>query len=866
MVVYRVRAGDGSWRWAELVASSMLDEPAVAGIVANVRDVTEREEAIRELRSSEARFRSLFEHANDVGFLTDAEGIVRYVTPSLHDVLGYQPEDIVGRASWTAFGVAATEISTSEGIAAVAIPGSRIDFTATLLAADGTPRWFEITVRNLLDDEAVKGFATNLRDVTDRMQALSALRTSEAKQRAIVARSNELTMFFELDGTIAWVSPAAAEVFDVEPQDLVGRTGFDMIHPDDLDRVVGEFMTIPNLGDHVCAEFRVIDDAGRIRWVEEVVTNLLDDPDVGYHVANIRDITAQRAAAEALAASEARYRSIVETAHEGIWVTALDGSTVFANATMAEMLGCDVSALEAGSLQDSLSSGARQTIEALNRAGVDGESVRGEARFARDGQSDLWAIVSTSPLRNRVGEVDGCLHMITDITERKAMEDELTRIAIHDPLTGLPNRGLLVNRLERSLARRSRLPTAVICLDLDNFKDINDSLGSAEGDEVLIAVGTRLRGAARAEDTVSRFGGDEYVVLCEEVADASEAVALAEVLHAAVRAPFTIGSEEVVISASIGVALSPPAEAAAVLRCADTAMYRAKRQGRGRITLFDEAPNQAAQQRLSTQFQLLRALENDELVVWYQPILDLQRGTVDAVEALVRWQHPERGLLLPADFIPVAEASGLVREVGWRVLEIACRDATTWYADSNALRLSINLAAAQLSDESLLPRIHAVLANTGLPPDGLTLELTESAAMHDEVAIALQLRKLRDLGIHLALDDFGTGYSSLSLLRRLPITAVKIDRSFVSGLGVSRDDTLIVGGVISMARAMGHAVVAEGIETEAQRDEVSRLGCRYGQGYLFSRAVPLDELQAAIAGINQRSRDRSQPGEPQFRA
>jgi diguanylate cyclase (GGDEF)-like protein/PAS domain S-box-containing protein len=819
----------------------MLDEPAVGGIVINVRDVSEREEALDELRRSEAKFRSLFEHANDVGFLTDVTGRIRYVTPSLHDVLGYRPEDVVGKGTWDTLGIDVNETSVSEIVTALAAPGSRVDFTATLRAADGASRWVEITVRNLTDDPAVEGFVTNLRDVTDRMETLVALRTSEARQRAIVARSNELTIFFAGDGTVQWVSPAAAEIFDVVPEALVGSNGFDMIHPEDRERVLAEFLTMTGVGDHVRTQYRTVDFTGRVRWIDEVVTNLIDDPDVGYVVGNLRDITDQHLAADALAASEARYRSIVETAQEGIWVTGLDGSTVFANATMARMLGTEVETLERHPLTHFLAPGPRRAIDA---------SAWHEALFRRDDGSDLWAIVNTSPLYDGVGDVTGDLHMVTDINERKKMERELSHLALHDRLTGLPNRTLFVNRLEHCLLRGAERPTAVVYLDLDHFKDINESFGHDAGDDVLVAIGTRLRTAARSADTVARFSGDEFVVLNEDVADASDAVALAEILHTALRRPLRVGALEVMVSASIGVALAPPDDAVSVLDSASAAMYRAKKQGRARIALSDQVPNQAAQAQLRTQIELHRALEHDELVVWYQPIVSLQQGSVVGVEALVRWQHPQRGIILPAEFIPVAEASGLIRDLGWRVLEISTRDASTWFSEQNQVRLSINLAAAQLADDDLLERVQDALTAVGLPPESLTMELTESAAMHDEEASVRQLRGLCELGVHLALDDFGTGYSSLSLLRRLPIRAVKIDRSFVEGLGVNRDDTLLVGGVISMARAMGHLVIAEGIETEAQREEVTRLGCNYGQGYLFSPAVPLDQLGDVIADIN----------------
>ncbi len=726
---FECRRKDGSLIWISTTLTPLLEAGRVLAIVGSSVDVSAREQALEDLRRTEARFRVLYEHANDVGFVSGVDGRVVYATPSLLDVLGFTPEMVVGRPSWEVFALEGTEPPLVEVTERLAEPDARVDFTALIHAADGAPKWVEITARNLLHHESVQGIVTNVRDVTDRMDALSALRASEARQRAIVARSSEVTMFFEADGTIAWVSPAADEVFEGAEDALVGTNGMDLIHPDDRERVIAEFLTMHELGDHVRSEFRLIDGSGDLWWIDEVVTNLLDDPDVGYIVGNLRDIT-----------------------------------------------------------------------------------------------------------------------------ERKNSERELSRLALHDSLTGLANRALFVDRLTREVSHGSECPVAVISLDLDNFTDINDSFGHATGDDLLVTIGSRLVAAARPGDTVARFGSDEFVVLCEDIADQSEAIAIAEALLASVRAPLRVAAaegpgEEVVVTASIGVALSPPTDPGEVLRCADTARYRAKERGRARIALFEEQPDRAAHQRLQTQVELHRAVECDQIVVWYQPIVDLQRRRVVSVEALARWQHPERGLLGADEFIPAAEATGFVREIGARVLAIACRDASEWTRAGQTMQLSVNLAAAQLADEGLVEMVRGVLREHSLLPTALTLELTESAAMRDWATSERHIRDLDELGVHLALDDFGTGYSSLSLLRRIPIDAVKIDRSFVAGLGVNRDDTLIVGAVISMARAMGHVVVAEGIETEAQREEVTRLGCRYGQGYLFSRAVPLAALPTAIATV-----------------
>lgn len=431
---------------------------------------------------------------------------------------------------------------------------------------------------------------------------------------------------------------------------------------------------------------------------------------------------------------------------------------------------------------------------------------------------------------------------------RRQREGHLRYHALYDSLTNLPNRSLFVDYTERALLRAARKSglVAVLLVDLDNFEEINHSLGHEAGDRLLATVGERLEALVGSKDTVARLCGDEFAILLEEVPDKSSTVSVAKRIGETLRAPIGLDSGEVLVSASVGAAIGGSVQDSpeGLLRNADVAMHEAKRKGKARHKIFDPGADTTTSGRLLVESELRRAIEEGQLLVYYQPLVALETGKVSGVEALVRWQHPTYGLIPPGEFVPLAEQTGLITSIGRWVLEEACRQVRIWQREHPSdppLVLSVNVSACQFRHPNLVEEIFRTLGSTGLDPAHLRLEITESVMVHD-VSAAAALQKLKEAGIGLAMDDFGTGYSNLRYLKRLPIDALKIDRSYVSGLGSDAEDTAIVHATVAFARALGLDVTAEGIENDEQLARLRELGCELGQGYHFAKPLPGDKV------------------------
>jgi len=558
------------------------------------------------------------------------------------------------------------------------------------------------------------------------------------------------------------------------------------------------------------------------------------DGEVAGAVVVVHDVTARRRES----AQAQRLAAIPRESPNPVLECDPDGAVVYANPATRHLLAEVGTPLEDGFLPRN----HRQLVAAALAAGQPMRTVE----VVVDDRVFSWTYHPHPQL--------GVVHLFADdITARRAVEDQLRHDALHDALTGLPNRHLFMERLARAVLqerRREGYLFAVLFLDLDRFKVVNDSLGHSVGDELLVAVAGRLRNSVRETDTVARFGGDEFAVLLDDIGAVEDAVRAADRMQQALAAPVSLSGYEVFTSASIGIALSSTAYGRPdhLLRNADMAMYRAKAAGTGRHELFDRAMHALALTRLQMETDLRRGMERDELGLHYQPIVDLRTGRISGVEALLRWLHPERGWIAPGDFVHTAEETGLILQIGRRALAEACRQLKAWQAATPAageLCVSVNLSVRQFSQADLVEQVAAAVAESGVDPELIRLEITESVVVENLEAAAATLKRLRALGVHVYLDDFGTGYSSLSSLHRLPIDALKVDRSFVSRIGEGGGEQM-VGTVATLARNLGVSVVAEGVETRAQLAALRALGCEFAQGFLFSEAVDAAALLALL--------------------
>ncbi len=568
--------------------------------------------------------------------------------------------------------------------------------------------------------------------------------------------------------------------------------------------------------------------------------------------------------AEVLQESEERYALAVRGANDGLWDWNLRTNEVYFSPRWLSMLGLDEGRSDSQHPDLWFKRVHPQDIHELQDAiqqHLDGQTslFQSEHRILHQSGRYLWVLSRGVAVRDGAGMAYRMAGSLTDITARREVEQQLLRDAFYDSLTGLPNRALFLDRLGVSIARTHRNPSyqfAVLFLDLDRFKNINDSLGHIMGDKMLRAVAERLVPLVRHGDTVARLGGDEFAVLLDDIEENSRASLVADRILKRFSIPFDLEGHEVFTSASIGIALSTTGydRAENVLRDADTAMYRAKSNGKGQYAVFDLQMHSHAVAVLKLENDLRRALERQEFRIHYQPIIDLDTGRIRAFEALVRWQHPDRGLVSPRSFIPTAEETGLIVQIGRFVLREACRQMAEWqrqFPEVKDLAVSVNLSSKEFMQSDLVERIRDLLEETGLPPNCLRLELTESIIMEHTAPVPEKLRRLRELGVELHIDDFGTGYSSLNYLHQLPANVLKIDRSFIRQMSSGSGRSEIIGTIVYLARNLGMTVAAEGLETAEELAHFRTLRCEYGQGFYFSKPLNHEDAYGLLAANPQ---------------
>ena len=792
---YRVRRADGEWRHVESVVLDLSEDPAVGGVVVTTRDVTEQREAQERIAASEERYRAIVEDQTEFIARVDRHGRFTFVNDAYARYMGSTPEELLGGRLADVLGEEGAE-RASEHVSRISADGGTLALERQVTMPDGATRWQAWTTRAIVDEAGrVVEYQSIGRDVTERKKAEARL-AEQAKILELVAEGRPLAQTLE-----AVARAVEAGLGGARCSIVLLEEGSRRLH----------CIAAPSMPDGFAA------DVERIDVGDDVASGLVSMGDVVI----VEDLVADERWGE-------RYGRIARgLGFRGVW------STPVRSASERRAPRKAAPGIPAPSERDPTASSA----SVLGALTVYFDDVR-------------------TPLPEDRQLVDQMVHLTAIAIERKEFESQLAHQAHHDPLTGLPNRVLFLEFLDVALARSRRRDTTVgvLFLDLDRFKYVNDSFGHDAGDELLTSLARRLRSVVRPGDTIARFGGDEFVVLCEDLTPGlarEQAVDVAERLIAAIQQPFSRQGESQFLSTSIGIALSTGEDdrPEALLRDADAAMYRAKERGKGRWELFDEAMRATALRRVETENALHRAVERNEFRVFYQPVMSLRDGTCVGAEALVRWQHPDRGLVSPAEFITLAEETGLVVPLGRWVLEEACRQTAHWHRvrGGGPFTVSVNLSARQLARAELVGEVAAALDASGVAPECISLEITESVLMEDVEASLGAIKALRALGVRLGIDDFGTGYSSLGYLKRLPVDTVKVDQSFVDGLGTDAEDSAIVAAVVNLGHTLTLNVVAEGVETEEQLAELVALGCDSAQGFLFAPALPPTEFEALLA-------------------
>jgi diguanylate cyclase (GGDEF)-like protein/PAS domain S-box-containing protein len=696
----------------------------------------------------------------------------------------------------------------------------------------------------------------------------------------------EVIATISLDGVFKTANPACKTILGYEPEELVGRNYMDLVHPDDHDRSAMLTTAIADGVAEVRLENRVRRKDGSIAQIEWSAAAL---PEGGTVYCLARDVTDRKRAKgeiqqpdetletrlmerirqleaaiaelkhneQALRESEKLFRSLVEhNISDIITVLEADGTVrVHESPALERVLGHLPGERTGTSAFKWIHPGDVKRALSLFAEILDKPGIHRPIEFRVPHPDGSWRYLEHT-VNNLLDDPDvrGIVVSSRDITERKVLEEQLRHQAFHDSLTDLPNRALFMDRLEHALVLTSRRKRsiAVLFLDLNNFKLINDSLGHETGDQLLIAVAERLKACLRPEDTVARFGGDEFTILLEDIADESDAIHTAAQIAEELKTPFVLEEREVFTTPSIGIALGTSGKDRPedLLRQADIAMYQAKNKGEAYYLAADLSMSSRALKRLELENDLRRAIEREEFRVYYQPIVLLENGRTVGMEALVRWEHPERGLLLPFEFVPTAEETGLIVPIEKWVLEVACRQVRAWQEQCPSyprLMVSVNLYAERFRQPNLVDEVAEALQKTGLHPSSLSLEITESAVMEDEPSPIILLQELAALGVQLAIDDFGTGYSSMSYLKRFPVKFLKIDRSFVEGLEEDPEGRAILSAMIGLAQALNMEAIAEGVENDKQLAQLREMGCEMAQGNYFSEPLSAEAASALLA-------------------
>ena len=775
----------------------------------------------------------------DLLFVCDRQGCIEVVNPAAANLLGYPREELVGRRIDDL-------ILQSERVSDKLQRPSFRSAEYTFVSATGEQIDVTLSIAPVLHDGAVAGAVIIGRDTRDRRRAEREIQQAVTLLQSTLDSTADGILVIDENGAVLSYNRRFVEMWGVP--EAVMKTGekgaalesllAKVASPEDFREA---FVRLASLPDEESSDIIALADGRRFerysigRRVRDVET---------IRVWSFRDVTAGLAAEEALRQSEIRYRLLFEQNAAGVCVSRLDGVIVDCNTTFAQMIGIRRERLIGSNMVSLYTNGHEaEELTALLRSVGLLNSVEIQLRGA--GGKSLWVLENLV----LVGEgSEAVVHAtVVDISDRKRAEEQIEFHAYHDVLTHLPNRKLFTDRLRQSVTRAKRIarPIAVMFIDVDHFKTVNDTLGHTAGDELLLEMARRLRECVREDDTVARLGGDEFTIILSDLRHAEDAVGVAQKILAAVQQPLSIGGVSTTVTASIGIALHPEdgLDPESLLRNADSAMYRAKEEGRNTYQLCTDDMKRRALERLAVESRLRNAVADEQLMLVYQPQINLLTGRTIGVEALVRWNDPERGIVEPASFIPIAEETRLILPLGEWVLRTACRQMKQWHErGAGPIRIAVNLSARQFLQHDLVEIVRSALEESALSPTALELEITETTAMQNADVSVEVMHALRALGVGISIDDFGMGYSSLNYLKRFPITAVKIDRAFIHDLTTGEGDAAIVSAVIGMARTLRLRVVAEGVETAEQFAFLRGRECDEAQGYYFGRPASAEAI------------------------
>jgi diguanylate cyclase (GGDEF)-like protein/PAS domain S-box-containing protein len=757
---------------------------------------------------------------------------------------------------------------TTGELVALPAPGPGLHRTGGLIVVQRSVRGLLVTTTKAeITDEERNALVTLCREAAIALRAveqteLNVRRRSEDRFATLVDNSSDIVAILDREGRVTYSSPVVERLLGNHPAQIVGRELLDLVHPDDRD-AARRMLDDVRFGLRDMSELRLIDADGAERWFETVGVDLSSDPNIDGIVINAREISDRKRAEDELLLSEARFKALVQNSTDLVVVLGDDLGVRYSSPSVGEVIGRSPQWITGKRVEAVFRECDLDWADALG-AGPDETGAARLHEFTFRTADGQWRTIETTitDLRSEPA-VGGWVLNARDVTDRKHMEQRLRYQATHDDLTGLGNRLNVLEDLNGILERNSGSTTvAAVLIGLDNFKEINDSLGHSVGDQLLVAVAARITSLLGFGDIAGRIGGDQYVVVLERGHGEQQVSDLAEQILSAIAVPHQIDGRELTVTASAGIVFDHDRSQTAeiLLRNADIAMYRAKAHGKRQVAVFEPHMHADNFNRLQLRGDLARALAQEQFVVHYQPVVEIDSRAIVGVEALVRWEHPERGLLGPNVFIPLAEETGMIDALGQWVLERACKDLVSWRSaigePATRLTMSVNLSVQQLEDEGIVRKVDDVLARTGMPAELLVLEVTESTLISDTDRIRNTMRELRGLGARLAVDDFGTGYSSLGYIQQFEFDVLKIDKSFVDSLETHTNQR-IVTAVLELARQLGVHTIAEGIESELQSGLLADLGCRYAQGYLYSRPVPAADLEELLAAATESDQGRT---------